>query len=348
VDDGVRVGLLVTPRGRHAPLLIVVGVVLAILAGCGESRVDAPRERDTSARGDSSGGAASATVLSSPVVLVDAAGDTLRLTTPPERIVALVPSVTRVIAELGEGERLVGRTRYDTATALADLPSVGAGMGPDYEALVALRADLVVYFVGASDPETPAQLERLGLRGFGVRPDDISDVLHLYDMFGRILGQPDRADALARGLESTLDSIRTAVAGLEASGSLGVTYLLDGDPPWAAGPSSYIGQLVELAGGTLRPAGLPPLYSPVSPEALIASAVDVILLSGDSDIDPRLVRGRRLERIPDWVEVPGPEVRQAAWVIADALHPGLGRSPPARNDGGPGDGEPDSGMERRP
>lgn len=303
-----------TPRGRHAPLLVVVGVGLAVVSGCGESRAETASEPDT--------------VLDAPsgTMLVDAAGDTLPLDAPPERIVALVPSVTRIIAELGEGERLVGRTRYDTATAFADLPSVGAGMGPDYEALVALRADLVVYFVGASDPETPAQLRRLGLRGFGVRPDDLDDVLELYATFGRILGQANRAAELARGLEATLDSVRVAVSTHVGPAPLGVAYLLDGDPPWAAGPESYIGQLVDLAGGTLRPEGIPPLYSPVSPEALIAADVDVILLSGDSGIDPRLVRGRRLERIPDWVEIPGPEVREAAWVIATALYPDLDRA----------------------
>jgi iron complex transport system substrate-binding protein len=241
--------------------------------------------------------------------------------------VALVPSVTRVIDELGEGDRLVGRTRYDTATAFADLPSVGAGMGPDYEALVALRADLVVYFVGASDPDTPAQLERLGLRRFGVRPDDLDDVVELYGVFGGMLARSDRGGALAASLRATLDSVRTASA-VASDGVLGVAYLLDGDPPWAAGPATYIGQLVELAGGTLLPAGLPPLYAQISPEGLIRADIDVILLSGDSNIDPRLVEGRRLERVPDWVEVPGPEVRAAAWVIAEALHPGLARSPP--------------------
>jgi len=315
----------VTPRGHHAPLPFVVGVALAFLPGCAESRLDTSGRVDTDTAAPSDPGGEAREAHSPPTVLVDAAGDTLLLDTAPERIVALVPSVTRIIAELGEADRLVGRTRYDTATAFADLPSVGGGMGPDYEALVALRADLVVYFVGASDPETPAQLDRLGLRSFGVRPDDLDDVLGLYATLGEILDRTTRATVLARGLEATLDSVRTAVAAVPATEPLGVAYLLDGDPPWAAGPASYIGELIDLAGGALRPEGLPPLYSRISPEALIASEIAVILLSGESDIDPRLVRGRRLVRIPDWVEVPGPEVRDAAWVIAEALHPELDR-----------------------
>ena len=297
------------------PLLagLLAAVLALVTAACADGGDDAPARVDASPDGPGS-------------TWVDAAGDTLRLERPPERIVALVPSVTRVIAELGESARLVGRTRYDTATALADLPSVGAGMGPNFEALLALRADLVVYFVGSSDPETPAQLDRLGIRRFGVRPDDLEDVVELYETFGGMLERTERAGALAASLRAALDSVAGATAGLVPVGGLGVTYLLDGDPPWAAGPATYIGQLIALAGGTLLPTDLPPLYAQVSPESLVRSDIDVVLLSGDSNIDPRLAEGRRLERVPDWVEVPGPEVRQAAWVIAEALHPELRRA----------------------
>jgi len=308
----------------------VAGLLCAVLsattAACAD-RGDAPGPRaPESSVADGQDAVPSAT---DSTYWVDAAGDTLRLGTPPERIVALVPSVTRVVAELGEADRLVGRTRYDTASALSHLPSVGAGMGPDYEALVALGVDLVVYFVGASDPETPAQLERLGLPRFGVRPDDLDDVVELYDIFGRMLARPERGDALAASLRATLDSVRVAT---EAAGdaSLGVVYLIDGDPPWAAGPATYIGQLIQLAGGTLLPADLPPLYTQISPESLIRADIDVILLSSEADFDARLGEGRRLERVPNWVEVPGPEVRDAAWLIAEALHPGLRHDPTGR------------------
>jgi len=289
----------VTRGGRRTPLPLLAGLLVTALGGCGaESAPATPDAR----------------------LLVDAAGDTLMLAEVPRRIVSLVPSVTRTVLDLGEGSRLVGRTRYDTAAAVADLPSVGAGMGPDYEALVALRPDLVVYFVGASDPDTPAQLERLGLARYGVRPNDLGDVSALYRTFGDMLGRSDRGTDFAGALDATLDSVRAAVAGRPR---LGVAYLLDADPPWAAGPGTYIGQLVELAGGDLLPDDLPPLYTQISPEGLITADVDVILVSSGAGVDPRIADGRRVERIPGWVEVPGPEVREAAWVVAEALHPGL-------------------------
>lgn len=290
-----------TLGGHRTPHLLVAGFALAALAACDQA-ADTPET------------AASASAF------VDAAGDTVRFETPPSRIVSLVPSVTRTIHELGQGERLAGRTVYDTAAAVAHLPSVGAGMGPDYETLIGLRADLVVYFVGASDPDTPAQLERLGLRAFGVRPDRIEDVTALYSTFGRILDVEEQGARLAASLEATLDSVRAATA---ERPRVGVSYLLDGDPPWAAGPDTYIGQLVELAGGDLLPEDLPPLYAQVSPESLVTADIQAVLISGTSELDARLSAGRRIEQIPGWVEVPGPELRQAAWVIARAIHPEL-------------------------
>ncbi|MDT8370231.1 MAG: ABC transporter substrate-binding protein, partial [Longimicrobiales bacterium] len=226
----------------------LIGLVVASACG-GEGREDGPDER----RGATTRGLIDAAAETRGIV--DAAGDTLRLSLPPERIVSLVPAVTRIVAELGEGARLVGRTRYDTAAAFADLPSVGEGMGPDWEALVALEPDLVVYFHGASDPDTPAQLARLGIRRFAVRPDDLDDVIALHHTLGVLLDRASRATALTSKVEAELDAVRTAVAGL---GHPGVAYLLDGAPPWAAGPGTWIGQLVILAGGRLLPTDLPP------------------------------------------------------------------------------------------
>jgi iron complex transport system substrate-binding protein len=305
VGRDLRDALFVSDRGRTRFTRAPLGTLLAALAALGACSSDAADRPVDDAE---------------TIVLVDAAGDTLRLAEPPRRIVSLVPSVTQVVADLGELPRLVGRTRYDTISALAELPSVGEGMGPDYEALLALDPDVVIYFFGASDPETPAQLERLGLRSFGVRPERIEDVVDLYATFGTMLDRTPEADAFATALEATLDSVAAIAA---TRPRVGVSYLLSGDPPWAAGPGTYIGQLVELAGGKLLPDDLPELYAQISPEGLVAAPIDVILISGSSPLDDRLVEGRRVERIPAWVELPGPAVRDAARVILRALHPGI-------------------------
>lgn len=272
-------------------------------------------------------GAEAAQTADTALQLVDQNGDTLRLPARPRRIVALVPAINEILLDLGARDRVVGRTRYDSAPELMELPSVGDGLGPDLEALIALAPDLVIRFGGPTDTDTPAQLDRLGIRHLAVRPDRIQDIRTLHVLLGDLTDTEARAAELVAGLDASLDSVADAVRGLVPKR---VSYLLGARPPWAAGPETYIGELVELAGGDLRPDNLPPLYTQISPEALIAAQLDVILVSGEDSLDPRLAEGRRVESVPQWVEIPGPDLRRAAWFIARVLHPELG--PPQRQE----------------
>jgi len=291
------------------PLLLLLGAV-----GCSGGE---PRGGDEAAPSATTGAAAPDQGLH----IVAQSGDTLRLTAPPRRIVALIPAINEILIDLGAADRLAGRTRYDSAPEVMALPSVGEGLGPDMEALLALEPDLVIRFGGPTDTETPAQLDRLGIPHLAVRPDRIEDIRHLHLILGELTGQERRADDLVAGLDATLDSVARSVAALP---SATVSYLLGADPPWAAGPQTYIGELVALAGGQLRPENLPPLYTQLSPEALLAADVEVILVSGDGTLDARLAEGRRVEEVPQWVEIPGPDLRRAAWFIARLIHPELG------------------------
>ncbi|MBW3630962.1 MAG: hypothetical protein KY464_16940, partial [Gemmatimonadetes bacterium] len=73
----------------------------------------------TSVRGDSS------------VSATDDVGRQVELARPAERVVSLLPAATETLAALGARDRVVGRTRYDTDTWVAHLPSVGGGLDPN-------------------------------------------------------------------------------------------------------------------------------------------------------------------------------------------------------------------------
>lgn len=252
--------------------------------------------------------------------VVDAEGRRVALAAPARRIVSLVPSVTATLVELGATERLVGRTAYDTAQALAHLPSVGGGLGPDLEALAALAPDLVIRFGGDSDRRTPARLDDLAIPHLAVRPDGVADVWTVLDQLGTLLGLESRADDLAASLRGELDAVRAAVAGLP---EVRAVYLMGGSPPWTAGAGTYLHELVELAGGTNVFADMEGLYGAVSPEVVATRPVDVVLLADGAQVDPRLLEGRRVERLSAAVQIPGPDLAAAAREVARALHPGL-------------------------
>src|SRR5262245_11318162 len=83
----------------------------------------------------------------------------------PERVLSLVPSATEIILELGEGRRLVGRTRFDNDSALQHLPSIGGSMDASSEQIVRLHPDLLVGWAS----EGPEARERYAALGLSVR-----------------------------------------------------------------------------------------------------------------------------------------------------------------------------------
>lgn len=253
--------------------------------------------------------------------LVDDHGDTLRLPGPATRVICLVPAMTEALVRMGAADVLVGRTEYDTLAAVADLPSVGGGLGPNLEVLRTLEPQVVVTFAGQSDPRTSAGLRSFSIPEFAVRPDAVADVPRLVEALGRLTGHVDGANRLVREIRDTLAALDEAVAGRTP---VRAAYLLGGSPPLAAGPGTFLADLLELGGGENLLADLPELYAPVSPEVLRSRPLEVILVSEGSVLEPRLVGDVRVATVPNWVELPGPRIGEAAWVVARALRPGLG------------------------
>lgn len=256
------------------------------------------------------------------VLLLDASGEEVALPRHPDRIVSLVPSVTRILVELGATERLVGRTDHDALEALAGLPSVGGGLEPTLEILASLEPEVVIRFAGESDPTTPARLEELGIAHLGVRPDGIEDVRRIVTQMGRLVGREARADSLVAALDRELEAVRSATAGRE---TVRAAFLLGGTPPWVAGPGTFIEELIELAGGENVFADLDRLYGPVSPEVIRERAPSVLLTGPGTTLEGEVVGDARRVELPAGVELPGLDLPVSAWAVARALHPGLRR-----------------------
>ncbi|MFC1660614.1 ABC transporter substrate-binding protein [Gemmatimonadota bacterium] len=240
---------------------------------------------------------------------------------PPRRIVSLVPSATQVIQALGAGRYLVGRTDFDTGPELAHLPSVGGGLQPSVETLVALKPDLVVHFTGDSDRSTPNRLAELGIPHFAVRPDRMEDVRQIILDLGELTGFTAEAGELLRDMDTTLGEIQRRIRGERRPR---VAYLLGGSPPWVAGGGTFLEELIEAAGGVNVFGDLDVLYGPVSPEELMAREIDLLFLPEGSEV---ALPGLELpiRRVSPSVELPGPHMAQAAWELAAILHPDLFR-----------------------
>ena len=296
---------------RHATGIPLLPVLLFISA-CG----DGEAERSPDLRRDRTG-AGGVTHGDLPLRLVDALDRTVVLDSLPGRIVSLVPSATETLLRLGAVGRLVGRTDYDTAQSLAHLPSVGGGLHPNSEAIVALEPELVIRFVGDSDMATPRLLDRMGIRHLAIRPNGIQDIRDVIGQMGAIAGRRATADSLLARMDSVLGEIRNRIRDRPA---VRVCYLLGGTPLWVAGPGSFIGELLEVAGGENVFSDLGVLYGPVNTEAFLVRAIDVLLAAEGAAVElPQAAIP--LRRVSPAVEIPGPHLADAALELARTLHP---------------------------
>jgi len=250
-------------------------------------------------------------------VLIDAAGVEHSFSQPAGRIISLVPSATKTLRAIGADGALVGRTDFDTDAWVVNRLSVGGGLEPNLEAIVSLTPDLVIRFAGAQDPRTAARLDQLGIRHLAVRPDRIDDIYEMITLLGQATGRTPAADVLVRSLREGLDEVALAVAGWPR---LRVAYVLGGTPPWVAGPGTYIDEVISLIGGDNTFRDLGALYSAVSREEFRTRTIDVVLVSSTGDFDPSLTPGARVLTTGDLLEMPGPEIVEAARSVAQILH----------------------------
>lgn len=252
-----------------------------------------------------------------PMRVTDASGREIALAAPARRIVSLVPSATATLHAIGADAALAGRTDFDTQEWASALPSVGGGIEPNLEAIVALRPDLVVRFGGTQDPRTPERLDDLGIPHLSVRPDHVDDIYRTARILGAVTGHDAQADSLVAAIRAGLDELAARAAALPRER---VAYVLGGTPPWVSGSGTYIDEVVSLAGGDNVFSDLDVLYSSVSPEQLRTRDIDVVLVSAEGSFDASLTPGARVEVVGDALEIPGPDVVSAAYHVAELLH----------------------------
>ena len=261
-----------------------------------------------------------------PITVVDDRGHTVTLIQPPQRIVSLLPSLTETVCALGACERLVGVDRYSNWPArVVPLQGVGGGLDPNIEAIVALRPDVVLM---ATSSRAQARLESLGLKVVALEPKTYADVQRVLGKVGQVLGVADAQQVwrvIDAGVQAAAQSLPAAARGTRV-------YFEVNSGPYAAGPSSFIGEtLARLGAGNIVPAALGP-FPKLNPEFVVRADPDLIMVGARSAeglaarpgwSQMRALRDGRLCRFDaaqsDVLIRPGPRMAEAARLMAGCL-----------------------------
>ena len=98
--------------------------------------------------------------------VTDMLGRRVRIPDHAARIVSLAPSITETVFVLGDGDRLVGVTDFcDYPPEATRKPRVGGISTPSFEAILALRPDLILATSESNYAEHVERLVSLGLAG---------------------------------------------------------------------------------------------------------------------------------------------------------------------------------------
>jgi ABC-type Fe3+-hydroxamate transport system substrate-binding protein len=206
--------------------------------------------------------------------LVDDAGDTIRLSRPPRRIVSLIPATTELLFAIGAGSALVGRTQWcDYPAAAAHVPNLGDGINPNVEAVLASRPDLVVLYNSAQNAAIAGRLRALGIAAVRLNTDALRDVGRVGRLLGRLTGHVASADSMAAVFDTALAHATVAPAARRPR----VLLLVWEQPPMTIGRGSFLDELVERAGGTNLFRDVTASAGTVSIEAVTARDPDLIL-----------------------------------------------------------------------
>jgi len=258
--------------------------------------------------------------------VVDDRGVRVVLEQPPKRIVSVLPSLTEMVCDLGQCQRLVGVDRYSNYPAhVRSLPKVGGGLDPNVELIVGLRPDLVLL---ATSSPAASRLESLGLKVVALEPKQYADVQRVLQQIGNLLAVPD-APALWRRIE---DGVAAAARSLPADVRGRRVYFEVNNAPYAAGTSSFIGETLHRLGvDNIVPASLGP-FPKINPEFVVRADPDLIMV-GDATYAGmaqrpgwsrmRAIRdGKVCVYTPAQSDVmvrPGPRMAEAARTMADCL-----------------------------
>ncbi len=261
-----------------------------------------------------------------PVHVRDDRRATVTVRAEPQRIVTLLPSHTETVFALGVGGRVVGVDDYSRLpTEAARLPRLGGLYDVHFEALLAVRPDLVLL---SRSNDTAARLEQSGLAVWAGEARTFNDVFRVIEAIGQMVGRGPEATRLSERIGADIASIETQLRGRDR---VRVYFELDATP-YTVGPKSFIGAMLTRAGGeNIIPDGLGE-FPKISPEAVIAGNPAIILGVSLEALRARpgwgtiaAVQAARVYELSpaerELVDSPGPRLADGVRALARRLHP---------------------------
>ncbi|HHV26425.1 MAG TPA: cobalamin-binding protein [Tissierellia bacterium] len=303
-------------------LVLVLALTLVAFTGCGNSNKAEDSNEKVETEGENS---------TYPLEVEDQFKNKVTIEKEPERIVSLAPSHTEILFSLGLEDKIVGVTSFcDYPEEAKEKDKIGDYEGINIEKVIELEPDLVVQY-GKGDKEINNKIKEAGIPIVSYEPESVDGVIDTINEIGKITGKEEKAKKITDDMKAKKDEI---VDKVKDEKSVKVFYEIWHEPLTAAGPGSFMDELIKLSGGENIAKDAEGEYPNFDQEQLIERNPDVYLAAEDPEKTVESIKTRpgyetinavKNDKVyllePNIVSRPGPRIVEALELVAKALHP---------------------------
>ena len=195
------------------------------------------------------------------------------------RIISLAPSATEILFALGLDDEIVGVSQFcDYPAAALAKERVGAFSQPNLEKILALKPDIIIC-TGLEQAPVITKLKQLGLNVCVSDPSDLKELFESIIQIGALTGRKSESASLIRKMKGRIEKIYLAAQSVPLGKRPRVFIEIWHSPLSTAGRSSFIDEIVTLAGGSNIAHDCERPYSVFSAERVIKSDPEYIFLA---------------------------------------------------------------------
>lgn len=312
---------------KSVVLLLVLSLIIGTFTGC-------IKEEEEPIKNDENQNITEEGAQLYPLEVEDDFGYKATIEKQPSRIISLAPSHTEILFKLGLGASVVGVTTYcDYPEEAKAKEKVGDSMTVNVEKIIELNPDLVIQY-GSGSEESNKKIRDAGITLLSYEPESIDEVISVIEKIGDITNSKIAATMVTVDMMSKKEYIVNRVSKAE---KVKVFYEVWDEPLMAAGPGSFLDELITLAGGDNVAKDAQSAYAQFDVEQMIERNPDVYITAKDSEnktvesIKSRqgydIINAIKNDRVyilePNIISRPGPRIVDGLELIAKSIHPEL-------------------------
>lgn len=211
-----------------------------------------------------------------------------------DRYVVTSPELAEIITALQGDSNIVGvTTECDFPASLQDIEKVGTFGSASYEKILELNPS-IVFTTGLEQAKLTSDLQKAGIKTSSYYPKTLNGMLDVITKLGIEIGEEKAAAHLLDSLKTELTMLRKTKPNKKPS----IYVEIYDNPIMSVSDSSFVGELIEIAGLKNIFPVLPRDYSRVKQEEVIKLNPDIILLTYPGKEEKHIIERKGWGNIP--------------------------------------------------